>query len=87
VKCTDPDCPCMEHKTPETHVACCNIHHSPLYQAEAGFGFCPKRTHYKRGREWVSATCGSRDMRGAVWLPRDLFNQSDLPMRRDEVKP
>jgi len=77
----------MEHKTPETHVACCNIHHTPLFAAEAGFGYCSKRGYRKVGREEYAFTCGAREMSAAVWLPRDLFNQSDLPRPGEEATP
>jgi hypothetical protein len=77
----------MEHVNPSTHIACCNIHRTPLYAAEAGFGFCPTRCYRKSGRETYPFTCGGRELTSAVWLPRDLFNHSDLPRAADEPTP
>lgn len=79
MKCENPDCQCLSHVDPSTHIPTCPYCAIPLEPTEAdpSCGYCPN------GRPWSSRTCPAK---GRVfthhawrWLPRDNFAGDDLP--------
>lgn len=74
MRCLDPEaCPCMSHKSPETHLPACPHHLVPLTASrnEPGRGFCllcyeAGRHAHHRPEEWR-------------WVEKDNYSGWDVP--------
>lgn len=74
MRCDNPDCQCLSHVDPSTHVPCCPIHRIPLIRSgdASDIGECPLgRKCGSRGRAFTHDTW--------TWVPKDNFHGSDLP--------
>lgn len=85
MRCADLACPCSEHVTPATHVAVCPVHFAPLVAGEPGTGRCLWRgetgnvTHIGGQRLDTLVECGAWEPGRWAWLPRERFDDRDLP--------
>lgn len=85
MNCTDPlGCPCETHVSPRTHVPTCPTHDLPLVWAPDGYGKCLAVTRKRNEKarlagESAKSECVEWGPVNWNWLPRELFNDDDLP--------
>lgn len=81
MKCTNADCRCLTHVSPETHLPCCPHCKVPLLQTDPDpfAGDCPNGRWVQKGRGRCPALGRVFTHDTWQWLPRDNFHGEDLP--------